>query len=276
MSDTVAARRSYMEEIRDREQISSPRLLQAIAAIPRERFLDEGPWRIRSDLVRDYWTTEDADPIQLYHDVLVALDESRQLDTGLPSLWAHFFDVLDIKQKERVVQIGCGTGYYSAILSEAVGPDGTVVAIDCEAEFVERARSNLRDRKNVEVIHGDGCCYVGGPADVIVVHAGFTHPLPLWLYSLRPDGRLLVPLTKQGRQGTVVKITRLNNEYHAEAVRGIEIFPCRGRGDTALDERLTDWWQTASALAPLRFRSIDHGLPSNRSPRRRKKLTSDV
>src|SRR5690348_18175945 len=60
-----------------------------------------------------------------YSDVLVAIDESRQLDTGLPSLWAHVFDVLDIKEGERVVQIGCGLGYYAAILSELVGRRGT-------------------------------------------------------------------------------------------------------------------------------------------------------
>jgi protein-L-isoaspartate(D-aspartate) O-methyltransferase len=270
MSDTAAARRRYTEEIKDREQISSSRLLQAFAVIPRERFLGEGPWRIRSDLVRDYWSTDDADPIHLYHDVLVAIDEYRKLDTGLPSLWAHLFDVLDIKEKERVVQIGCGLGYYSAILSEVVGPEGTVVAIDCEREFVERAKSNLRERRNVEVIHGDGCRDVGGPADVIIVHAGFTHPHPLWIKSLRRAGRLLVPLTKRSRQGTVVKITRLGDRYLAKAIRQIEIFPCQGRGDTALDERMTDWWERASALASLRFRSVEQGLPSNREPQRGK------
>jgi protein-L-isoaspartate(D-aspartate) O-methyltransferase len=268
MSDVAAARRRYAEEIKNREQISSPRLLRAFATIPRERFVGQGPWRVRSQIVRDYWSTEDADPIHLYCDVLVAIDEYRKLDTGLPSLWAHLFDILDIREKERVVQIGCGLGYYSAILSELVGPQGRVIAIDCEKKFVEQARSNLREQRNVEVIHGDGCRGVGGSADVIIVHAGFTHPHPLWLDSLRRNGRLLVPLTKQGRQGTVVKITRLDGEYQAKAVRGIEIFPCRGRGNTALDERLADWWEVASALAPLRFRSIDQGLPSNKGPRR--------
>jgi protein-L-isoaspartate(D-aspartate) O-methyltransferase len=264
MNDVVAARRHYAEEIEYRERISSPRLLRALATIPRERFLSEGPWRIRSEAVRDYWSTEDADPIHLYQDVLVAIDEHRRLDNGLPSLWAHLFDVLDIKERERVVQVGCGLGYFSAILSEVVGSAGTVVAIDCEKEFVERARKNLREHGNVEVIHCDGCRDVGGPADVIIVHAGFTYPHPLWLGSLRPHGRLLVPLTNEDRRGTLVKITRLGPEYQAEAIGGIEIFPCHGRGDTALDKRLTSWWGAASALAPFHFRSIVRGLPSDR------------
>jgi protein-L-isoaspartate(D-aspartate) O-methyltransferase len=252
MSDTAAARRYYTEEIKYRGQISSPRLLQAFAAVPRERFLGGGPWRIRSEIVHDYWSTEDADPIHLYHDVLVAIDEDRKLDNGLPSLWARLYDVLDIKEKDRVVQVGCGPGYYSAILSEVVGPAGTVVAIDYDEAFVQRARRNLRERGNVEVIHCDGCRDVGGPADVIVVHAGFTHPHPLWLDSLRPNGRLMVPLTNQDRQGTLFKITRLDAGYSAEAVRRVEIFPCYGRCNTAIDERLTRWWEAMSRVRSLR------------------------
>ncbi len=272
MSDLAAARRRYAEEIRNREQISSPRLLQALATVPRERFLDKGPWRIKREAGRDYRSTESADPVHLYHDVLVAIDEKRRLDTGLPSLWAHFLDILYIKRKQRVVQIGCGLGYFSAILSEMVGPQGSVLAIDCEKDFVERAKSNLRDYRNVEVIHGDGCRDVGGPADVIVVHAGFTHPHPLWIDSLRRGGRLLVPIPRRRRRGTVMKITRTGDRYEAEAIRGLEIFPCRGRGCTGLDDRVTQWWEKASAVAPLRFRSIAQGLPSNAKPHRRTKL----
>ena len=260
MSDLAAARRHYTEEIKYRGQISSVRLLRAFATVPRERFLDKGPWRIRSEIVHDYWSTEDANPIRLYHDVLVAIDEHRKLDNGLPSLWARLFDVLDIKEKERVVQVGCGPGYYSAILSKIVGQRGTVTAIDCEEPFVQRARRNLRKYGNVEVIHGDGCQDVGGPADVIVVHAGWTHPHDLWLDSLRPDGRLLVPLTNQDRQGTLFKITRLNAGYRAEAIRRIDIFPCHGRGNTVVDDRLTQWWEAMSRVRSLRrdAHSKDH------------------
>jgi len=270
MNDTAAARRIYTEEIRNREKILSSRLLHAISTVPRERFLGKGPWRIRSSTVHKYRSTESADPIHLYQDVLVAMDEAQELDAGLPSLWLHLFDILKIKKKERVAQIGCGLGYFSAILSEVVGVDGTVFAIECDKKLVDRARSNLREYSNVEVVQGDGCSNIGGQADVIIVHAGFTHPHPLWIESLRPAGRLLVPLTKPSRQGTMVKIVRQGDQYRAEAIKRLEIFPCRGRGNTALDERLTDWWEIASTLFPLRFRSIDHGLPSNNVPRRNK------
>ena len=66
-------------------------------------------------------------------------------------------------------------------------------------------------------------------------------------------------------------LSRLDREYQAEAIGGVEIFPCRGRGDSSLDKRLTSWWETASALGPFQFRSIIRGLPSNREPARLKR-----
>jgi protein-L-isoaspartate(D-aspartate) O-methyltransferase len=263
MSAIAAARQRYVELIRKREHISSPRLLQALAAVPREDFLPRGPWRIKSEAARDYRFTPDADPIHLYDNVLVAIDARRKLDTGLPSLWARFIDVLDVGEKQRVVQVGCGLGYFSAILSEMVGPKGAVLAIECDGKLVRRAEVCLRRYRNVDVVHGDGCRDIGGPADVIIVHAGFSHPHPLWLESLRARGRLLVPLTQRDREGTVVRIKRRGKGFEAEAIRQIRIFPGKGRGATALHDRVADWWERASALGPLRFRGIEQGLPAD-------------
>lgn len=263
MSDTVAARQRYVELIARRERISSPALLRALASVRREDFLSGGPWHVRGEAARDYRRTADADPVHLYDNVLAAIDARRKLDTGLPSLWAHFIDVLDIRAGERVVQIGCGLGYFSAILSEIVGPNGKVVAIECDARLAGRASVNLRNHRNVDVVLGDGFRDVGGPADVIIVHAGFSHPHPLWLTALAPRGRLLLPLTQRDREGTVVRIRRRGKGFEAEAMQQVRIFPGRGRGTTALEDRVVDWWERALQLGPLRFRRVAHGLPSD-------------
>ncbi|MFT4115510.1 protein-L-isoaspartate O-methyltransferase family protein [Bradyrhizobium sp.] len=263
MSDLAAARARYAELIKRRERISSPRLVAALAAVPREDFLAKGPWRIKSEAGRSYRLTPDADSVHLYDNVLVAIDARRKLDTGLPSLWAHLIDVVGVRERDRVVQIGCGLGYFSAVLSQIVGPKGRVLAIECDARLARRAMEYLEPYRNVEVIHGDGCRDVGGPADVIMVHAGFAHPHPLWLRSLRPRGRLLVPLTQRDREGAVIRIVRKGARFEAEAVQQIRIFPGQGRGMTALDDRVADWWERASSLAPLRFRGLARGLPSD-------------
>lgn len=263
MNDLVAARARYVKLIAKRERISSRRLLEALAVVPRENFLARGPWRIKGEAARSYRLTPDADPVHLYENFLVAIDARRKLDTGLPSLWAHFIDVLGVSERDRIVQIGCGLGYFSAVLSKIVGPKGKVLAIECDARLAARAANYLRSYRNVEVVHGDGCRDIGEPADIIMVHAGFSHPDPLWLEALRPRGRLLVPLTQRDREGAVIKITRKGKGFEAEAVQQIRIFPGQGRGTTALDDRVADWWQRACALAPLRFRGIEQGLPAD-------------
>ncbi|MCK1362320.1 methyltransferase domain-containing protein [Bradyrhizobium sp. 199] len=263
MSDLAAARARYVALIARREGITSPRLLEALAAVPREAFLGKGPWRIKSEAARSYRLTPSDDPIHLYDNVLVAIDARRRLDTGLPSLWAHFIDLLDIGERDRVVQVGCGLGYFSAVLSKMVGPKGRVIAIECDERLAARASRYLMSYGNVAVVRGDGCEDFGGAADVIIIHAGFSQPHPHWLQSLRPRGRLLVPLTQRDREGIAVKITRKGRGFQAEAVQQIRIFPGQGRGTSALDDRVADWWQRASALAPLRFRRLAQGLPSD-------------
>ena len=270
MTDLDAARQRYVEVIARRERIASTAVLQAFVTVPRERFHGKGPWRIRKDGVEAYRLTANTDPRHLYDDVLIAIDARRRLDTGLPSLWAHFLDVLDIAPGERVVQIGCGLGYYSAILSELVGRKGKVLAYECDRQLATRARANLSDTKNVTIVTADATRKIDGRADVIIAHAGFSRPHPHWLTSLRPDGRLLLPLTAKDREGTVVRITRRGRLFEAEAVRRATIFPGNGRGIGALEARVTAWWERALALGPLQFRSLAHGLPSDRAPTRKR------
>ena len=86
-------------------------MLNAVASVPREQFVGPGPWRIKSPMdLAEYWTTDDDDPIHVYHDVLIALDEFRGINNGQPSLWAYLFDHLDFVPGERVLHLGCGTG----------------------------------------------------------------------------------------------------------------------------------------------------------------------
>jgi hypothetical protein len=113
MSDLLEeARRSYAEELRFTARLGSRAVIDAFATVPRERFFGPGPWRLLSPVaLGDYWTTEDADPRHLYHDVLIAIDEERRLNNGQPSLWAHMYDNLDLRGGAHVVHVGAGTGY---------------------------------------------------------------------------------------------------------------------------------------------------------------------
>jgi protein-L-isoaspartate(D-aspartate) O-methyltransferase len=132
-SSIEEARQWYAEELRFTAKVSSRAVIDAFATVPRERFLGPGPWRILSPMaMSQYWTTEDADPRHLYHDVLVAIDEGQRLNNGQPSLWARIYDRLGLSHGAHIVHVGAGTGYYTAILAQIVGRTGWVTAIEVD------------------------------------------------------------------------------------------------------------------------------------------------
>jgi protein-L-isoaspartate(D-aspartate) O-methyltransferase len=156
---------------------------------------------------------------------------------------AFLIDGLELKPNDHVTHVGCGTGYYSAIMAEVVGPAGHIAAIEIDTDLAARARDNLNDFPNVEVIQGDGGDTDAGSADAILVNAGATHPRPVWLDSLRPGGRLILPLTvtddpELGGEGRILKVTRRSGGLAAHFVSGVGIFSCVGGRDAELNERL--------------------------------------
>jgi protein-L-isoaspartate(D-aspartate) O-methyltransferase len=245
MNEVEAARHWFAEELRHVARVRSPSVVEAFASVPREHFAGPGPWRLLSPWYLDeYWSTEDADPRHLYHDVLIAIDSARRLNNGQPSLWAFAYDQLGLAPGEHVVHVGIGTGYYSAILAHIVGRDGSVTAVEIDAELAERARANLAvGWPQANVVVANGFDYrPERPADAIIVNAGVTHLSTAWLDSLATDnGRLLVPLTATDRFGAFVLITRRtgrSDRYAARYVCRVGIIDCTGGRDPDAEARL--------------------------------------
>lgn len=203
-------RQWYAEELRYTAKVKSSGVVDAFATVPRENFVEQGPWRVKSPMdLAEYWTTEDADPRHVYHDVLIALDEEREINNGQPSLWAFLFDHVQIKTGEAILHLGCGTGYYTAIAAELAGMAGSVIAVEIDPILAERARVALSGWRQVRVSNADGAQTAFDPVDGIIVSAGATHPLPSWLDALRPGGRLLFPMTTPQRgPGAMLLVTR--------------------------------------------------------------------
>ena len=204
---------------------------------------------------KEYWSTEDADPKRLYHDVLVAIDENRRLNNGQPSLWARLYDELDLDAGDDVIHVGAGTGYYSAILAAIVGRTGQVTAIEIDRDLATRARSNLAsDWPQATVVTADGFTWRPDRAvDAIVVNAGVSHLAAAWLDALAENGRLLVPLTSANWTGGFLLIARHPGEirrYPARYVSWTGIIPCVGGRDPMAEQQLE------AALARSGFAAI--------------------
>ena len=235
------ARQRYAAELRFTAKVRSSAVVDAFATVPREQFVGPGPWRIKSPMdAAEYWTTDDDSPSQVYHDVLIALDESRGINNGQPSLWAYLFDHLDLIPGEQVLHLGCGTGYYTAIIAELVGSAGRVTAVEIDATLAEKAEIALADWSQVKVIHADGAGTSFEPVNAIVASAGATHPLSSWLDALRPGGRLLFPMTtRRDGPGAMLLVTR--RPEHGFAARFLcraGFIDFRGARDPAISRRL--------------------------------------
>lgn len=269
-ADLAALRRFYADELRAVSDIRSDALVRAFATVPREHYLGPGPWEILAPSAPGrvrYRTTDDADPRHLYHNVLVAIDAARWLNNGQPAALALWIDALELREDERVIHIGCGLGYYSAIFAEVVGPAGHVTALEIDAALAARARQNLAHLPHVDVREADGAACDLEPADAIFVNAGAAYVSTLWLDALRPGGRLLVPLTvardAAGHgSGSMLHVTRRHDGWPARFVSDVSIFPCIGARDAALNDGLkaafqTRNWRAVASLRRDRHRATD-------------------
>jgi protein-L-isoaspartate(D-aspartate) O-methyltransferase len=153
-------------------------------------------------------------------------------------LHAFCLAALNVKEGETVVHVGAGTGYYSALLAKLAGPSGSVAAFEVEKDLAQQAARNLADFSNVAVHQRSGATGPMPECDAIYVNAGATAPLDAWLDAMRPNGRLLFPLTPADGPGgmpgagAMLLITRLpNGDYAARFVCGAMFIPCMGARD---------------------------------------------
>jgi protein-L-isoaspartate(D-aspartate) O-methyltransferase len=238
-SRSETLRKTYAARIMRLASVSDPRLESAFAAVPREDYAGPPPWRVSGGLFG--LSGGERDVAALYDDVLVAIDAGRGINNGQPSLHARSLATLAVKEGETVVQIGAGTGYYTAILAELVGPAGRVYAYEIEADIAGRARENLAHLPQVEVRAGSGVAEDLPRADAIYVNAAATHPVRAWLEALKPGGRLLFPLQAERSSGAMLLVRRPEGEsdvWPARLLGAVVFIGCEGAQDPAIGRRL--------------------------------------
>jgi protein-L-isoaspartate(D-aspartate) O-methyltransferase len=221
------ARRAYAEELRAVAHVTDDRVVEAFATVPRERFVGPGPWRVLNVYELSYRTTDD-DPRAIYHNVLVALDEARRLHTGEPSFWAYHFDRLGMRPGDRVLQVGTGSGYFTATLAELVGRTGRVLGFEVDERLAAAAAWNLELWPQASVRKTEGPPEIEGEWNALIAFAGATAPPLAWIDALAPGGRALIPLTNEGGWGFLLRVDRTTKGLLARAASPIGIFHGQG------------------------------------------------
>jgi protein-L-isoaspartate(D-aspartate) O-methyltransferase len=208
MDRFVAQRRALVERIRDRG-IMDPAILQAFMEVPRHEFVPEA--------VRH----------RAYEDAPLPIGFGQT--ASQPSLQALYMQHLDLKPADRVLEIGTGSGYQTAVLARLVD---RVYSMERVAGLSQRARGALDALRvsNVALLVGDGT--VGwsryAPFDAILVAAGSPEiPSPL-LEQLADGGRMLVPVgTLESQRLHLVR--KSGEEVESEEVLDCTFVPLLGR-----------------------------------------------
>jgi len=215
------------------------RLLHAFTRVERHHFLGPGPWTVCQDGTK----TIDDDPAVVYQDMGIGL--APGIPTGLPSLHASLLHRARPEPGDRVMQVGAGTGYFTAILAELVGPSGRVRAFEIDEGLAATARTLLAAWPWVSVEARSGVLRPDEPVDLLYVNAGVQLLPRSWIEALAPDGRLVFPLVSSAGPGAVFLIRReAGTICSARFLCRAGFVPCIGAQDEPASARLTEALRT--------------------------------
>jgi protein-L-isoaspartate(D-aspartate) O-methyltransferase len=138
---------------------------------------------------------------------MLRADGTQVPQTTRPELIGEMLRLLDVPEGCRVLEVGTGSGYSTALLCELVGARGTVISLDIDAEMVERARPLLRQGGyvNVEILLADGRLGLaaGAPYERLVAWAATDGNVPApWVRQVVAGGVIVTPTT----DGRVLKL----------------------------------------------------------------------
>lgn len=184
--------------------IRDEKLLRAIEAVPRERFVDEA---------LDH---------KAYENTALPIGSGQTISQ--PYMVARMTELLNLTPTSRVLEIGTGSGYQTAILAHLVQHVCSVERIK-GLQWQAKRRLKQLDLHNVSTRHGDG--WQGwasrGPFDAIIVTAA-PPEIPHALVEQLDDGGILVlPVGEQAQ--TLKRIQRHGNEFSIDAVEAVRFVP---------------------------------------------------
>lgn len=197
------------------EQIASrgirdARVLSAMASVPRHLFV---PREQRDAAYEDY-------PLSI----------GRGQTISQPYIVAYMTELLELTGEERVLEIGTGSGYQTAVLAELVSEIWTVEIVELLFRRARRLLVSL-GYENINFIHGDG--YAGAveaaPFDRIILTAAAPRPPEPLLAQLRPGGMLLLPQGSPRGVQELVLMRKNRDGFNSTELAGVRFVPMTGR-----------------------------------------------
>lgn len=207
--DSYAGYRSRLVEAVRAAGIRDMAVLHAVSQVPRHLFVPEA---LRS---------------QAYEDTSLPIGSAQTISA--PSTHARSIEALQLTGREKVLEVGTGSGYQTALLALTAG---TVFSVERVAALADQARRNLAAAGvgNVSILVGDGTLgwRAYAPFDAMVVAAASPDvPAPL-LEQLKPGGRMLIPIGPPDAQVlTLVTVDETGTQARTP-LSGARFVPLRG------------------------------------------------
>lgn len=193
-----------------RRGITDQRVLAAMSKVPRHEFVPQQNW---ADAYADH-------PVPI----------GEQQTTSQPYIIAAMLQAAEIKPQDRVLEIGSGSGYQTALLAEMAG---TVFAVE-RYPTLAAAAQNVLERlgyTNVTMITGDGSLGLPehAPFDVIIVAAAAPRVPPALLEQLAPGGRMVIPVGDAQQQVLQLACKHSDGNVTVRTLEGCRFVPLIGR-----------------------------------------------
>ena len=206
--DTYGGYRARLVEQLRAQGIRDLAVLRAFADTPRHLFVPES--------VRH----------RAYEDAALPIGTGQTISQ--PYTQARYLETLGLKGTEKVLEIGTGSGYQTALLAALAGQ---VFTIERVRALAESAQAALRAAgvTNVSLLVGDGTLgwSAYAPYHAILVAAGGPEIPPPLLAQLTPEGRMIIPLGARGAQ-TLTVVRRTAAGVHATPIGGARFVPLLG------------------------------------------------
>ena len=206
--DGYGGYRAQLVETLRQKGIRDLAVLRAIGMVPRHRFVPES--------VRH----------RAYDDAALPIGSSQTISQ--PWVQARYLELLNLTGRERVLEVGTGSGYQTALLALLCD---AVFSVERIPALAQRAREALEASgiRNVTVLVGDGT--LGwrpfAPYDAILVAAASPEiPAPL-VEQLAPGGRIVIPLGDRANQ-TLTLVRREGDELRTTTVADVRFVPLLG------------------------------------------------
>lgn len=210
MTDPYARTRQRLVEKVQAQGIDDPRVLEALGQVPRHRFV---PWAV----VR-----------RAYDDSALPIGYGQTISQ--PSLQALYLQTLRIRPEDKVLEVGAGSGYLTALLAEL---SSNVYAVERIPELTQRAREVLDELgyDNVALVTKDGTTGWAkyAPYDSILVGAAAPGVPDALVGQLKPGGRLLIPIGDRHHQQLTLVCKGADGATEQEVVTGCVFVPLIGR-----------------------------------------------